>query len=242
MPKKSRFTLQKLFNKTKTLKIAGENPKYIIIETYADSDDIRSMGKLRLRNLINKSEKFLMSNNADCIFYTSEFKEAAYDKYDLSKPLSFKIPTSKLIDAFEFAVRRNNCRKPLSSIAVSDEKLVVTDLELLKKMCFDTKKITVHTDNIHKAEALSELFFRQYGIYIEIIKGKYIHPGSAHAVIDADLNKVRVGDFVINRAEFQTGIDDICNINSNEIAAFLDNKNNLKIKNWISGKNIIKIS
>lgn len=241
VPKKSKSLHGRIFSRVVIKESFGDNPKYIAAETFSSAEDIAKMSGLRLRLLINKAKKKLKATGAEVILFSSEFKACAGDKYKCEAEKSYKIPRRMLPECFAFAVNLARKNKTLNTLTVSDESLSLVSYEFLAKICCIAKNITVCTNCIGQAEDIAERIFTQYGVYVTVKSGTLPTNNTSQAVIDADLRMVRVDDFIIDKAEFYSN-SGAYQTDAAEEAAFLGERNNLKIKNWISGKNIIKIS
>lgn len=241
VPRTRKSLYGRILNRVIIKESFGDSPKYIAAETFSSAEDIAKMSALRLSILVNKAKKALKSSGAEVVLFSSEFKRCAGDKYDCEAEKSYKIPRYMLPECFMFAVKLARKNKPLGTLTVSDEALSLVSYEFLSKICCVAKNITICTNNISKAEAVTEKIFTHYGVYVTVKSGTMPSGNISQAIIDADLCMVRVDDFIIDKAEFYSNSGEY-QTDSAEEAAFLGERNNLKIKNWISGKNIIKIS
>lgn len=241
VPMKRKSLHGRLLNRVTIKESFGESPKYIVAETFSGAEDIAKMSAVRLRLLINKAKKILKASGAEVVLFSSEFKLCAGEKYNCEAEKSCKIPRYMLPECFRFAAELAARNKPFGTLTVSDEALSLVSYEFLAQICCFAKSITVCTSCICEAEAIAERIFTQYGVYVTVKSGTAQTISVSQAVIDADLCTVRVNDFILDKAEFYSNSGEY-QTDSAEEAAFLGERNNLKIKNWISGKNIIKMS
>lgn len=204
--------------------------RYVVAEITTDIAGFSKMGSIRRKRLAEKAKKLFAGY--DVAEFVAEKNISEYIKADGVQ--NQKIPASRLFEAFEFAVWKTNAK--IKNLIIIDKELKNVDYNNLKTVCGYAKEITILTDKKEYASALSDRLMFDYGACVNVLSDKNI---KMNAVADTDRRIVRIGDFIIDGAEFESD-SGIYDIDMSSVAAILKEDNDLEIKNWISGKNIIK--
>ncbi len=216
--------------------------KYIVAELSVSAKQIGYLSEKRLNKILKKAEKLLKSDGATHIILSQECKAALVntniaERFNITK--STKIPQHKILEAFCYSITKINDFKRNSALLICDRSLTFVDYEILEKICTSVKYITLRTKMAEKAAGISEKLFDEYGILINVMGDN--SDNKFYYVIDFDECIVRAGDFIIDGAEFSSGLIDY-SIDPLEEAACFGTENELPVKNWLSGGNRLKIS
>ena len=141
------------------------------------------------------------------------------------------------------AVKRVNAilnkEKLSSKLGISDRGMSKITEYLIDKLCFDSKYISVYTDNLPAAAALREEVFDRTGLTIDVANTLDVS-NNPDIMIDVDKRKVRVGrDFFVDGFEVDAEIEGY-DVDSLELAECLGLKE-VKIKYLRNGNKRLTI-
>ncbi len=155
------------------------------------------------------------------------------------------IPSGYIWHAFWFTMKKFNDDvffKGFRSVEIIDENLIALTYDILAKLSGYIKYITVITSNDY-IYTISDKLFADYGVCIEIRnarKNSYLK--SDTILVDVDFGRVLAGDFVLDGIELDINTGSYI-IAKEDLAKIFNSfeYNEIKVKNWYSGKNQIKI-
>lgn len=241
MPDSKKSFKQRILNKVVIKNTFGNNPVYVVAELSYTKDNLFSFNKNKLRRIIKKAYTFLGNNGADGILFSgelNEFLQEKYPKYFYEKNKYKKIPACRIFECFfELNKILKNNHKQSPVMLIKDSNLQAVTLKTLSMICINASEIFIHTNMKSKVEEYSENLFSEYGVLLNI----NTPPPSSYCFIDVDVGKIRIGDCIVDGAEFVSG-SGIYEADPREEARILGEENNLKIKYLLSGENKIKIS
>lgn len=242
VPEKRLSKMGKMFNSVVIKEVFGESPKYIVAETAANDKDITTMSRRRVKKLMKKAERLLLTLNADAVLLSERCKELNLSNYCSSRDKRYKIPAKKIFECFFFSYKKAHMFGNYDTLHIFDPELRAITYEELLKVCLIVKYITLHTLKKDRALMLAEQLFYEYGVCIKISDIVNINEErNVQMLIDVENRKVRIGDFCIDGAEFYSK-SGLYALDAAEEAAVLGENIDFQIKSWMSGKNVIKIS
>lgn len=243
MPTKNKQLRDRAFRQIIIKESFGVNPKYIVAELAFSADKLKRMRAGARKRIMAKAERLLRCSGADDVLLTDECKElflnqSGEDLYSHRK--SRTIPCSKLTECFMiFLKKTENVR--YNRLVIYDENLSCVSFDRLADICGSVRYITLYTGRIRDGERIAEALLGEYGILISVQSyDERDDARTAGMLIDAENRRVRIGDFVIDGAEFASNAGNY-RLDAAEMAACMDDECCLDVKNWLSRENVIRI-
>jgi len=241
VPDSKKSFKQRILNKVVIKNTFGNNPVYVVAELSYTKEKLLSFNKNKLRRIIKKAYAFLENNGADGILFSGKLNSLLQEKYPkdfYEKNKYRKIPSCRIFDCFfELNKAFKNKTKQSPVMLIKDTTLQAVTFKTLSMVCINAREIFIHTNMKSKVEEYSENLFSEYGVLLNI----NTPPPSPYFLIDVDMGKIRIGDCIVDGAEFVSG-SGIYEADPWEEARILGEENNLKISHLLSGENKIKIS
>ncbi len=236
---KKASALDRLMSRVKIKEAFGSCPEYIVAEVSCSASDILKMSRKRREKLLCKARKFLFSSGATAALPSAECR--AVGLCDTEYARSFKIPPSRIFECFMFCRKKMGDIDLFKELHIFDKELTAFDYEKLSALCTSVRQLVLHTDKTAEADRLAQRLFAEYGIFVKISSRPADADRIFYSIIDADCGIVRIGDFRIDGAEFISN-SGIYNLDAAQEAAILGDSVNFEVRNWLSGKNVIKTS
>ncbi len=213
--------------KIKVLESIGDEIKFIPVEI------LFSGNKKRFNKRIEKAKLILKNNNVTDIILTDEVRDIISERY------AFGIPKGSLLTSFKLLYNKLAVKR-CKMINVCDKELCFFSYQIAEQIIYMAERVSLYTINVHSAKAIADKIFYEYGVWIDI-KEHSLKCYSSGFLIDADRGIIRIGDVCADNV-----IYDLNSINYNvDLRPLADNpdiSDKIRIKNLVSGKNLIKIS
>ena len=229
VPEKNKPLWDRIFRK---ITVKEQFGRYVVAEFAVGYKTFCRMREFGRKRYIKKAERFFQSLGVDG--FVAEKKLLGYIG-DIPEHNS-NVPGEKIFDCILFAVSKT--QEKIKNLVIADRKLKTVCYDNLRRICGCAGMITLCTDEEKTAKEISDRMMYDYGICLNTVSKM---PEPARAVADVDEGYVRIGDFVIDGAEFLNDSGEY-EVDMSSVAGILGEDSVIEIKNWLSGKNIIKIS
>ena len=212
--------------KVKVKECFGEDIKFIPVEIIFSSN----IKKLNTR--INKAKSILKKYSVSDILFTDEIKEILNEKHYCG------IPKGSLVKIFNLLYNKLSIDK-CKMIYLYDRDLSFFNYHNAEQIIYIAERIILCTENIYLAKDITEKLFYEYGVCIDIKKYS-LNNDNKKFIIDADRGIIRIGDVFADGVEYDIECEKY-NLDLRPLADNLDFSDKMKIKNIVSGKNLIKL-
>ena len=205
----------------------GDEVKYIAVSVFAYKSKLFAAYVNRLAG------KTLKKLGSEIIINTDEYNTVLKEKgiAVCKLPKSTLIPKRRLADAFEYSIKsaKDICVK--ECLYIIDKDCSFIDLQMLERLCMSVRSAVIITENESVANSLADKIFAGYGMIISVFD-RLDKNDVPKLLIDADSRKVRIFDRTIKGAVFISESGEY-NLDASVEAAFLDDENTMRIKEWI---------
>lgn len=151
------------------------------------------------------------------------------------------IPEFRMVDAFEYIQDKIAKNWLIDRVDIYDKITSAETFNVLRKIILSVKEVRLHTLKTCEMHGCAEKMFSEFGVVVEVDEN-FENSSNKSSVIDFDLRYVRIGDFVVDGIEYEKPNYIFDEINLNRVAEDSGYDNCFKIKNWVSGKNMLEIS
>jgi len=230
---KDKNILQRIF-KFLNVKIieTEENPfKLVMVSIPYSKQKLEKVSLRRISQLLKKSVKKARKSGAEKVIWSQPIMRLMCEK-GLEMPEAFlsdgKLFFLRLAPACIRQTAAETGEKLIyQSVCISDSKMDRISEYLLRELCYDTKRMTVVTQNRDRAERFCEAFFEESGLWVEVRSDL---PKQAGILIDVDGGFIRFGNALyIRDIDFGYKLFE-CDVKSIDIAACFREAAVLKFK------------
>ena len=191
--KRQNFLKKLTRKKSRKIEAGTENPFDLVVEVIPFCEEsLEEMSSYRLEKLIMKHCKHLEKYKVDQIIY-SDFLEKMFARKNLlgyqqtGQNLFF---LKKAPDCIRHTAEKCGIDLLKSTICIREFNAGRISEYLMRELCFDTKRITLYTQNKKIAQIICGRFYEETGLLVNTFD---YDEKSADICIDTDANEVKFG-------------------------------------------------
>lgn len=197
--------LKRLMRKIKEVDSCGLPCEIVAAEIICEG---KNFDKNRISRKIEKAAKRLRERGAERLVLSRRLKE-----YGIVAGDKISIGNAELYKCFPDCVRvvSKKCGINLleTEVCISKAKMDRISEYLLRSLCYDTKRLTMFTEDTNEAELFCERFYDETGLSVCISQNPK-KENQAEILIDGDKNIVKIGRGIeIDDVGFDFNIDEI---------------------------------